>query len=455
MNLAPAKNSIINFDVDVVESIENYRDDKNVCDLNRDIRFDSQSLETYCFAPWDPIIYDLMLVIATVEYCDHRKKRSSIYWPRNFCLKIPVHEPNRWRGPSVCNTLSDTLNFLTGDQWRFDFISRQKSFPEPRQLYLGLKPNGLCVMAYSEGLDSRSMAEIVRAENGSDTLVRVRIGDKGSDVAERNAFAAIPFKVQKPHSGESSFRSRGFKFAAISGLAAYLANISRVVVPESGQGVIAPVLIPLRAIYQDYRNHPIFFRKMEKFLQALLGHKIEYQQPRLWFTKGETILYALEKGAQKEALLKTRSCWKKRQHVAFSGMRHQCGLCAACMLRRMSLHHANLTEASSTYSWEDLNKATFWEAAPNELKSSRLESMQRDAFAGVSHLNDFAAFAKNKGKTVTLDSHSLEIARALDSEQKEVRQNLDGLIERHALQWDSFLSSLDKGSFIKEWARRR
>src|SRR3546814_18925466 len=79
-------------------------------------------------------------------------------------------------------------------------------------------------------------------------------------------------------SNESSFRSRGFQFGVVAAIAAHLFGISRIVVPESGQGALGPVLLPLYNIYRDYRNHPSFFRMLERFLSAALDHSVEFDQ---------------------------------------------------------------------------------------------------------------------------------------------------------------------------------
>src|SRR5262249_4558326 len=146
-------------------------------------------------------------------------------------------------------------------------------------------------------------------------------------------------------SNESSFRSRGFQFATVTTIAAQLSNVTRVVIPESGQTALGPVLVPLHNIYPDYRNHPTFFRKMERFIAALHGHRVRFEQPRLWFTKGQTLRAFLEMPQKSERhLISTRSCWQTRRVVNVGG-RKQCGLCAACLMRRLSLWAAGINEA--------------------------------------------------------------------------------------------------------------
>ena len=87
---------------------------------------------------------------------------------------------------------------------------------------------------------------------------------------------------------ETSARSRGFKFALISGLAAYLADAKEIVFPESGQGAIGPALVTVSHAYPDYRNHPLFTMRMG-VLVALLKKSVHFVFPRLWYTKGQTL----------------------------------------------------------------------------------------------------------------------------------------------------------------------
>ena len=112
-------------------------------------------------------------------------------------------------------------------------------------------------------MDSRCVAGILDRTMG-DRLIRVRLGSKARDgkalSRQRQPFTSVPYSVQgdKHSFVESIARSRGFKFALISGLAAYLIKAERVIVPESGQGALGPVLITVGQGYDDYRSHPLF-----------------------------------------------------------------------------------------------------------------------------------------------------------------------------------------------------
>ena len=83
----------------------------------------------------------------------------------------------------------------------------------------------------------------------------------------------VPYEVKlgKRARVKSSARSRGFKFAVITGIAAQLARVSRIVVTESGQGALGPILASTGQSYPDYRVHPAFTRRVEKVFELLTG----------------------------------------------------------------------------------------------------------------------------------------------------------------------------------------
>ena len=199
-----------------------------------------------------------------------------------------------------------------------------------------------------------------------DSAVRVRVTKNKGRVSDgEQPFERIPFWVRLASSRETVVRSRGFKFAAIAAIAGHLSSVRKIIVPESGQGALGPVLLPLHNVYADYRNHPTFFRKMERFIKALLGYSVPYEQPRLWYTKGETIgAFLAQSGIGRESVLSTRSCWQQRWNARFDGRLRQCGLCSACLLRRMSMHWAGVNEPADTYIISDLTASRYKDALP-------------------------------------------------------------------------------------------
>jgi hypothetical protein len=426
------------------------------CEIGTNIEFKAELLATYFFKGWSPLLEDALLVAGAVEFCDMSLQRPSRTWARDIHLRVPVHELARWQDPSVANALHDALNYLTGDRWSFSFIRREDSaFPRGQQ-HLELDHAAEAVIPFSNGLDSCSVADLESRKLGP-ALIRIRLGTHDRDMRRKERrsekFAKVPYSVKGDHK-ESSMRSRGFKFGMVSGLAAYLADAPRVIMPESGQGAIGPAIAPLGQVYADYRTHPTFLRKLETFLEALLGRRITYELPRIWNTKGETLAAHLKDCAgDVTAWQRTLSCWQQNRHAGVNHRLRQCGICAACLLRRMSVHAANLTEADDTYVWEDLSAPTLEGGASPDFDRAKITGKMREyAIAGTLHLDHLAGFRNSPTTQSELNLHIFLLSRACGQPTKEIRDKVDQLLGRHEVEWRAFLASLGPRSFLREWA---
>lgn len=430
------------------------------CELEGNIAFSTRSLESYFFAAWEPAAYDALLVAAAVEYADKARRRRAHSWPRQFQLSMPVHDVTRWENRRVRDSLVDALNFLTGDSWELAFYPRHRSAAMPQQGLLSLDRAIEAVIPFSNGLDSRAVAGLLsRSMNGG--LVRVRLGSRLADAEnlarERNAFTAVPFDVtaDKGVFVESTVRSRGFKFALVSGIAAFLAGANQVIVPESGQGALGPSLVTVGQAYEDYRSHPLFTGRMEKFIEALLGHRVRYVFPQIWQTKGET-LRQFNAACPDDGWASTWSCWQSQRQVSVDGHKRQCGVCAACMLRRMSIHAAGLSESPERYVWERLTTREFEDGAePSFRAKDKITGALREyAIAGALHLDHLAALADGPVHDRALGVAAFHIGGALGLTPADARTRLDRLLRQHSDEWEAFMVSLGPDSFVADWAVR-
>lgn len=449
---APALPISRKLSVEIVEADAERASATGALVLGRDIRFSTQDLESYANANWSPVVFDAMVVAAAVEYCDRSLRRSVRAWARAFHVRLPVHEPARWNAPEVYDALHDALGFLTGDSWHFTFVPRLHSEPPPRQQTLDLPPEAKATLAFSDGMDSRAVAGLVASDAGQ-TLVRVRLGAKRCDRPPRGQpFTAIPYKLgMSVRNPETSARNRGFRFALVSGLASYICQAEQIIIPESGQGALGPVLVPVAHTYPDYRNHPAFLRRMERFLAALLGHSVEYTFPRIWHTKGQTLAAYLDLGDDHGEWRRTRSCWKGPQWSSVNGQYRQCGACAACMLRRLSVHAAGQTEAADTYIAEDLSAYKLEASVPATFRKAN-QSFREYAIAGALHLDHLADLAGEDGRPV-LRRQALVLAESLGMSAVQTEQNLKAMISKHASEWHAFVASLGDRSFLHNWVR--
>ena len=182
--------------------------------------------------------------------------------------------------------------------------------------------------------------------------------------------------------GDRAARSRGFKFALISGIR----GISRrkqeeIIVPESGQGAIGPALVNVGHAYPDYRNHPLFTMRMERLSPVRFSDKqIRFVFPRLMAHEGRN-LGSLHHCPGETHWETTRSCWRSSRWSSLNGTLRQCGVCAACKYeRRLSVHAAGLTEPPNTYVCTNMSAINLDDEARNKAFTRKTR-----VFSGVRH----------------------------------------------------------------------
>ena len=444
--------------VDVVEPGVPARRRHVRCEIGENLQFDTAGLEAYCFANWDARVFDAFVLAAAIQFCDHTKTRPSARWGREIILRIPVHDPAHWSSAAVSEALHRALEFLTGDRWHIEFVARKRPEAPPRQQNLSLSDGERVVIPFSDGLDSRAVAGLAEREHGH-KLIRVRLGSRSFNghctKGERVPFASVPYHVRIGCRGsvESSARSRGFKFALLSGIAAYLSHARQVILPESGQGTLGPVLVPVGQAYEDYRNHPLFADRMGGVLSALFGHDVRYIYPRLWHTKAETLAAFTAVCPDATNWAQTRSCWQGQRQVSLYGKWRQCGVCAACMLRRMSVHAMGGAEDKATYIWEDLSAVRFEDGAAAGFRKTRPQgALYEYAIAGTLHLDHLAGLQHSPANQVLLDRQVFQLSRSLGVAEQETQQKLERLLTQHAREWKDFVGSLGPRSFVAQWA---
>jgi len=424
------------------------------CVIGENLDFSTTRLESYCLASFNPVVFDALLVAASVEFCDRIQKRPSLSWGRRFELQIPVHDVDHWSSKPVIGALTETLDFLTGDSWNIQFTNRHKPEELPKQGNLAMPLDISAIIPFSDGMDSRAVSALYEKQAGH-RVCRVRLGP--SSVIYRKAsdkqglpFTTVPYEVSTgKRSSETSARSRGFKFATVSAVAAHLVGAKQVIVPESGQGALGSALVPTGHGYEDYRNHPLYTDKVERYFKALLGSEIRFRFPRLWKTKGET-LAEFAKITDKNAHVDARSCWQQNRHASVNNHRRQCGICAACMLRRLSVHAAGLKEPVETYLWEDLGAPTLEKGVAKGFKKIT-RALREYAIAGTLHLDHIAELRDAPHHKVALRRVAHQLARSQGLSLDEAEVKLDRLLARHQKEWRDFVKSLGQKSFVAKW----
>jgi 7-cyano-7-deazaguanine synthase in queuosine biosynthesis len=420
--------------------------------LGEDLKFSIEALNSYAVTDFEPLVFDAMVLAGGIEFADRFRKRPSEAWGRNLAVSVPVHDLSHWERPEVGASLISALNFLTGDDWHISFRQRRMREPLPLQQQLDLSPDVRATLAYSDGMDSRAVNGIIRATYKS-SLVLVRLGAKKGRPKRSQPFMALPYKFSRRiQNAETSARNRGFKFSLVSGLAAYMCGANECIVPESGQGALGPVLVPVGQTYPDYRNHPAFLERMTVFLNALLGTRIVYSFPRLWNTKAETLEAYISLGPESADWQGTISCWKSSKWSSIDGKFQQCGACAACLLRRMSVHAAGQTEPPDTYIAWDLGAAELQDAV-NPRFGKLNKAFREYLIAAVLHMEHLADLALPEN-TALLQRQARILSSAVGLPIMEVETKLARMLSKHADEWNSYVNLLGDRSLVRRWARR-
>lgn len=319
---------------------------------------------------------DLLIVAAHVHAADTRISRaeqSQDSWTREIRLVVPVSDPSRWS--AAAQTLTCTLNFLTGDRWTVGFRLRPKKFASiamsaPPSL---LPPSFETVSLFSGGLDSL-IGAIDLLEAGHTPLLISHAGEGATSDAQNELFAKLKKHYKsssfdrlrvwmafndglvKGVSSESTTRGRSFLFFALgvfagTGLGAKFA----LQVPENGLIALNVPLDPLRLGSNSTRTtHPFYIARWNDLLIEL-GIDGRIENPYWDKTKGEMAAACANRPLLQKLAADSLSCsspskgrWKGR------GIEH-CGYCLPCLIRRAALDAAwGVGRDTTTYSVSDL-----------------------------------------------------------------------------------------------------
>jgi 7-cyano-7-deazaguanine synthase in queuosine biosynthesis len=293
-------------------------------------------------------------------------ERQHYHWGRVIRLKVGLRSPEIWRRKEVSGSLTDLLGFITGDRWQFEFVEYDgKPRPAEVNVQATLFPltGPTYVALYSGGLDSFSgLAQEMSANQAHQFLLvsgvtnsrqqagqRKQVRAVGQFVGQSPIHVTVPLRrswreVQRPE--EWSQRGRGFLFLTLGAATALAIKNQELFVFENGIGAInLPINATQVGTYSSRAVNPITLARMEAFIRVLTGETFTIHNPFLFRTKGE--MCNSEGVAGLASLVnETFSCdgFPVRAHGC-----PQCGTCSSCVLRRISLLHANLVEYDRGY----------------------------------------------------------------------------------------------------------
>lgn len=433
--------------------------------VDDEIGIDTRLLQDYCFVPPTPFTYDLMTLVAAVRCADRNFTRAmSEGWSRQLHLEIPVYQPALWRDERIKKLLVETLCYLSGDEWTFEFKARRRRFRAPAEEYLPLVPNPKTrFIPYSHGLDSFAQLRLLQHQDGEVEHVCVfadsRQMSTGWHKSPRQArqdkvrALRIPLRNDDPHHAERTFRTRPFIYYTLAAYGAMMAGSSQVVVPENGQGSIGGSLVPLGSEAPHRSCHPGFTSRLSRLLEHLTGRQIQFSHPGLFSTKGDVLTRLSQISPNSAAwMVEHPSCSHDQRHATDGQKRLHCGVCGNCILRRSAANAAKIDDPTP-YLYENLHATSMTEALRSGVARPRGHKAFDDlASNGIRSMQRLADLSFDKD-SIAVWAEASNIAIVQGRPVQEVKNDLTEFLSQHAQQWSSFLEHCGAQSWAASMAR--
>ena len=276
------------------------------------LAIDQERIAHFCLSADTALTQDLIMLCGAIWWADRKvtRKRATA-WARRLELTVPAFEHGSLT--AAAPALARVLRYLTGDDWIIRFEARTDA-PMKVQGLPFPGPAPAAVMPYSDGLDSFAQHLLLCAEHPGAQIWRVRTTTRNKKKSEEKLLH-VPLSVLGVDHPEPSYRTRAFVFFLFAALAASASGANLVVIAENGQGSLAPSLLPFANEWPFRSTHPVFVRRLEEWLGALLPAPVKFVQPQLWRTKGEVLALMAERaGANAVAWAATQSCSNNHYH---------------------------------------------------------------------------------------------------------------------------------------------
>lgn len=420
-------------------------------------------LHEVCFTEVSPLSHDLSVLFGAVKYADRfvRRKHGN-GWARQLQLTVPVYELATWRRDGVASALVGALQYLTGDIWRVSFVKRRrKSAPSGQVPLLEAPDRRRVFIPFSHGLDSFAQSQLLKAGDVRMDVIPVHLRSSSGDstmksLGRRAKHKLVPIpvsaSVNEPSHSEQSFRTRPFLYDGLAAYAAVLSGGGEVVIPENGQGSLGGSLVRLGAEAPHRSCHPGFTTRLGRFFKSLTGREVTFAHPALFQTKGQVLRkLSLVEPNSEGWLAEHPSCSYDSRHANRNRKQVHCGVCGNCLLRRMSLFAAGITDTTD-YKVNDLHAKSLEEALVDGdklLTRASYNDIARNAARSMQRLADLVGATTQ----YRVASEAVGLAEYLGRSRSEVRGALDEMLEQHSREWTGFLEYSGKSSWVAQLAR--
>ncbi|MBL8822284.1 MAG: 7-cyano-7-deazaguanine synthase [Planctomycetia bacterium] len=313
-------------------------------------------------------LQDLLEIATFVYVADSATERSGKWqadesqepWERDLRFVIPVRDLDFWTKTTVSDLLSETLSFLSNDEYNFDFrpmpsrIAQQEYFDSIDDHNWPLNDVDRVIL-FSGGLDSLAGAVQTAGEGKNLLLVSHRpVTTQGSRQRElftqlKAAFPQvkmvhIPVEINKNQNlkGDYFQRTRSFLFSALGAVVASTVGAGGIRFFENGVvSLNLPVAGETIGARASRTTHPISLHLFSKLFELVLGRQVAVDNPFIHLTKGEVLDKIVQCGRQH---LISYTCSCAHQGYGQTRLSLHCGTCSQCIDRRFAILSRKLNE---------------------------------------------------------------------------------------------------------------
>ena len=313
-----------------------------------------------------PRLKDLLLIGAYVYTADCAVARGTKWtddnstesWGRELHFRIPVRDYGFWSTSEVKACLTRALNFLSDDQYFFEFLPIKADSQE--QFQLGMVDKNKwpfsgtdSVVMFSGGLDSLAGAVEMASRGENIVLVSHRsvshMNSRQKKLVKKlngifpSRVIHIPVWVYKEDrfNREYTQRTRSFLYSTIALMVANAFNSRAIRFFENGVvSLNLPIADEVLRARGSRTTHPRSLDLLSQFHRLVIERDIEIENPFINKTKMEVIEVIAKAGAA-ELIPSTCSC----SHGFFKSKDQQhCGTCSQCIDRRIAIIAAGQEE---------------------------------------------------------------------------------------------------------------
>lgn len=426
-------------------------------------RFDLDTVNKFCLGDLPVRLVDFLRIASSFYVVDRlvkrQAKRGTRKLSRTIGVKIEVLDAGFWSRSEVCDVIHETVDFVSGDFWKIEFLQDPSSIYRTDRLlpnpYGDVSP---LVCLYSGGLDSAAglAARMIespgrpvlpvavwhqprqrRLVRGQLKIFRSRLGAPIDPLIVKVAMMWKP--LLNPDLEENTQRCRCFLFASLGAIAAIMHGQRVVEVFESGIGAInLPPMAGMVGAMTTKSAHPKFLRLMSRLSGLIAESEVEFRLPFFSRTKGE-VVRKLAEAELEELAHRTASCG---HYPLRHSQQKQCGICPACVFRRQAMAVAGIPEPDNAYKYDFMD----WPGGLKRIPSKRLRNLRAFLMQAASLRNVCAgkplprSIARYLVSTEILtDSDSSEAVIALLARYRDEWMNVASDGNRRGLPWTRLL----------------